>query len=90
MMRTHKVNFLNSHIDKFVSTSNFISRVKIPVDIIHSKNDNFIGMGHVSFIEEDKTIFFHAWRADENNIVWNTVYPIVAKYRLEGDEFIFE
>jgi GH43 family beta-xylosidase len=55
-----------------------------------SKNDNFIGMGHASFIEEDRTIFFHAWRADEKNIVWNTVYPIVAKYRLEGDEFIFE
>ena len=43
-----------------------------------------------SIIEEDKSIFFHAWNADEKDIVWNTVYPIVAKYRLEGDEFIFE
>lgn len=55
-----------------------------------SKNKDFVGMGHCSIIEEDKSIFFHAWRADEKDIVWNTVYPIVAKYRLEGDEFIFE
>ena len=54
------------------------------------QNQDFVGMGHCSIIGEDKTIFFHAWRADEENIVWNTVYPIVAKYRLEGDEFIFE
>lgn len=57
---------------------------------ILSKNKDFVGMGHCSIIEEDKKIFFHAWRADEKDIVWNTVYPIVAKYRLEGDEFIFE
>lgn len=55
-----------------------------------SKNKDFVGMGHCSIIEEDKSIFFHAWYADEKDIVWNTVYPIVAKYRLEGDEFIFE
>ena len=55
-----------------------------------SKNRDFVGMGHCSIIEEDKSIFFHAWNADEKDIVWNTVYPIVAKYRLEGDEFIFE
>lgn len=54
------------------------------------KNEDFVGMGHCSIIEEDKTIFFHAWRADEKNIVWTTVYPAVAKYRLEGEEFIFE
>lgn len=57
---------------------------------ILSKNKDFVGMGHCSIIEEDKSIFFHAWNADEKDIVWNTVYPIVAKYRLEGDEFIFE
>ena len=53
-------------------------------------NNDFVGMGHCSVIEEDGAIFFHAWRSDEEKIIWRTVYPIVAKYRLEGDEFIFE
>ena len=55
-----------------------------------SRNNDFVGMGHCSVIEEDKTIFFHAWLAGEERIVWNTVYPIAAKYTLEGDKFIFE
>ena len=53
-------------------------------------NNDFFGMGHPSIIEEDKSIFFHAWRSGEGNVSWNTVYPIVAKYRLDGNKFIFE
>ena len=55
-----------------------------------SKNEHFMGTGHCSVIEEEKLIFFHAWRRDEENISWNTVYPICAKYRLENDELIIE
>lgn len=55
-----------------------------------SKNDQFMGMGHCSIIEEENLIFFHGWRADEKDIVWNTVYPICAKYHLEGDKLIIE
>ncbi len=57
---------------------------------VASKNDRFKGMGYCSVIEEEKLIFFHAWRTDEKNIVWNTVYPICAKYRLDGDRLIIE
>ena len=49
-----------------------------------------MGMGHCSIIEDEKMIFFHAWRADETNVVWNTVYPICAKYSLVGDRLIIE
>ena len=49
-----------------------------------------VRFGHPSIIEEDKSIFFHAWRSGEGNVSWNTVYPIVAKYRLDGNKFIFE
>ena len=55
-----------------------------------SKNDQFMGMGHCSIIEEENLIFFHGWRADEKDVVWNTVYPICAKYHLEGDKLIIE
>jgi GH43 family beta-xylosidase len=55
-----------------------------------SKNEQFMGMGHCSVIAEDNLIFFHGWKRDEENIVWNTVYPICAKYRLEGEKLIIE
>ncbi len=55
-----------------------------------SRNDQFMGMGHCSMIEEDHLMFFHGWKADEKEIVWNTVYPVCAKYRLEGDKLIVE
>ena len=41
-----------------------------------SKNESFKGIGHCSIVEEDKLVFFHAWPADEENIVWNTVPKI--------------
>jgi len=55
-----------------------------------SKNDQFMGTGHCSIIEDERLIFFHAWRRDEENISWNTVYPICATYRLDGDDLIIE
>lgn len=55
-----------------------------------SRNESFMGMGHCSIIEEENLIFFHAWRSDEENIAWNTVYPICAKYSLDGDKLIIE
>jgi len=39
-----------------------------------SKNDQFMGTGHCSIIEDEKLIFFHAWRRDEENISWNIYY----------------
>ena len=62
---------------------------KQPTPVL-SKNDSFMGTGHCSVIEEENLIFFHAWRADEKNIVWNTVYPICATYRLNGDKLVIE
>ena len=55
-----------------------------------SKNEHFMGTGHCSIIEEENLIFFHAWRTDEKEIVWNTVYPVCAKYHLDGDKLILE
>lgn len=55
-----------------------------------SKNEQFMGMGHCSIIEEEKLIFFHAWRTDAQDTVWNTVYPICAKYHIDGDKLIIE
>lgn len=55
-----------------------------------SKNEDFMGCGHCSVIAEENLIFFHAWRTDAQEIVWNTVYPICAKYRLDGDKLILE
>ena len=55
-----------------------------------SKNADYMGCGHCSIIEEDNLIFFHAWRTDAQRIEWNTVYPICAKYRLDGEKFIIE
>ena len=55
-----------------------------------SKNEEFMGTGHCSIIEEDNLIFFHAWRRDAEVIEWNTVYPVCAKYRLDGDKLIVE
>ena len=55
-----------------------------------SKNEQFMGMGHCSVIVEENLIFFHAWRTNEKNIAWNTVYPICAKYRLDGDKMLIE
>lgn len=57
---------------------------------IISKNEEFMGMGHCSVIEEERLIFFHGWRADAKDIVWNTVYPIYANYRLDGDRLVIE
>ena len=57
---------------------------------IISKNEEFMGMGHCSIIEEEQLIFFHAWKSDEKEIVWNTVYPVCAKYHLDGDKLIVE
>lgn len=54
------------------------------------KNDQFMGCGHCSIIEEENLIFFHAWRADEQRIEWNTVYPVCAAYRFDGDEMVIE
>ena len=55
-----------------------------------SKNESFKGTGHCSIVEEDKLIFFHAWPVGEENIVWNTVYPVCATYRIDGDKLIIE
>lgn len=60
---------------------------KQPTPVI-SKNERFMGMGHCSVIEEDKLIFFHAWRTNEENISWDTVYPICATYHLEDGKLV--
>lgn len=57
---------------------------------IISKNGYFMGMGHCSVIEEDKLVFFHGWSTDEKDVVWHTVHPIYATYRLDGETFIIE
>lgn len=62
---------------------------KHPTPVL-SRNDEFMGTGHCSVIEEENLIFFHAWRTDEKNISWNTVYPVCATYRLDGDKLIVE
>ena len=55
-----------------------------------SRNEEFMGMGHCSIIEDENLIFFHAWRTDAKEVVWNTVYPIVASYHLDGEKLIIE
>lgn len=57
---------------------------------IISKNDGFMGMGHCSVIEEDKLVFFHGWSLDEKDVVWHTVHPICATYRLDGETLVIE
>ena len=54
------------------------------------RNNQYMGCGHCSIIEEENLIFFHAWRADEQRIEWYTVYPVSASYHFNGDELVIE